>query len=83
MTRHRHACALGLTLAAAVAVTAMAETPTTPGAIRQLEGKAYALSDGHLLYRESHWLYDAGGNPSRLVRTNTVRWPPLLRTPSR
>ena len=67
ITRHQRACALGLTLAAAVAVTAMAETPTAPGAIRQLEGKAYALSDGHLMYLESHWLYDDHGNPSRLV----------------
>ena len=67
MTRHRRACALGLTLAAAVAVTAMAEAPTAPGAVRHLEGKAFALSDGHLMYLESHWLYDDGGNPSRLV----------------
>ena len=67
MTRHRRACALGLKLAGAIAVTARAQAPAAPGAIRQLEGKAYALSDGHLMYRESHWLYDDHGNPSRLV----------------
>lgn len=28
-----------------------------------MEGKVYALSDGHLMYRESHWLYDDDGHP--------------------
>ncbi len=36
----------------------MAEAPTAPGVVRHMEGKAYAVADGHLMYRESHWLYD-------------------------
>jgi hypothetical protein len=62
----RGACALGLTLALAAAASAAADAPTGPSAIRYLEGKAFA-TDGHLMYTESHWLYDDGGNPSRLV----------------
>lgn len=65
MKAHRRACALGLTLALAASASALAGTPTD--VVRHVEGKAFAGSDGHLMYREWHWLYDDGGNPSRLV----------------
>ena len=67
MTLHGRACALGLTLALATAVPAAATAPTPSDTVHHVEGKAYATSDGHLLYLESHWLYDDAGNPSRLV----------------
>jgi hypothetical protein len=65
MKPHRRACALGLTLALAASASALAGTSTDT--VRHVEGKAFAGSDGHLMYRESHWLYDDDGNPSRLV----------------
>lgn len=66
MTLHRGACALALTLALATGAAAAADAPTGSGAVRYVEGKASA-ADGHFMYTESHWLYDDGGNPSRLV----------------
>ena len=66
MPLHRRACALGLTLALVCTATAAADKPTDTGAIHHFEGRASA-SDGHLMYTESHWIYDDGGNPSRLV----------------
>ncbi|MBB6241474.1 hypothetical protein [Rhodanobacter sp. MP1X3] len=66
MTVHRRACALGLTLGLAATVGAAAGAPTDSDSVRYVEGKASA-SDGHLMYTESHWIYDDGGNPSRLV----------------
>jgi opacity protein-like surface antigen len=65
MKPHRRVCVLGLALAASA--SALAGAPTASDAVRHVEGKAFANSDGHLMYRESHWLYDDGGNPSRLV----------------
>lgn len=50
-----------------LAACASALAGPSTGTIRHVEGSAYALSDGHLMYRESHWLFDDGGNPSRLV----------------
>jgi len=67
MRHHRCACALGLTLALAASLSALAGAPTSADAVHQVEGKAFAGSDEHLMYLESHWLYDDGGNPSRLV----------------
>jgi hypothetical protein len=66
MPLHRHACAFVLTLALAATGAAAADAPTAAGAVHYLEAKASA-SDGHLMYTESHWIYDDGGNPSRLV----------------
>jgi hypothetical protein len=59
------ACALGLTLTLAASASALAGTDANT--VRHVKGKAFAGSDGHLMYRESHWVYDDGGNPSRLV----------------
>ncbi|MEO8999168.1 MAG: hypothetical protein ABI227_13785 [Rhodanobacter sp.] len=67
MKPHRRACALGLTLALAASASLLAGTPTAADAVHHVEGSAFAGSDGHLMYRESHWLFDDGGNPSRLV----------------
>ena len=56
-----------LTVLIACTGTAAAGAPTSPGGIRQLEGTAYAAGDGHLMYRESHWLFDDVRGPGRLV----------------
>jgi hypothetical protein len=61
------ACAAVLTLLLACTGTALAAAPTSTGGIRQLEGTAYATGDGHLMYRESHWLFDDAQGPGRLV----------------
>ena len=58
---------LTLTLALAACAGALAGTLTATDAVRHVEGNAFAGSDGHLMYSESHWLYDDGSNPSRLV----------------
>ncbi|WP_139350123.1 hypothetical protein [Rhodanobacter sp. C03] len=65
MKPHRRVCALGLTLALAASASALAGTDAN--AVHHVEGKAFAGADDHLMYRESHWLYDDGGNSSRLV----------------
>ncbi|HEU4670789.1 MAG TPA: hypothetical protein VFR91_08765 [Dyella sp.] len=57
----------GLILAAACAGRAAGATPTDVTGIRQLEGRAYATGDGHLMYTETHWLYADRGVPARLV----------------
>ncbi len=67
MKAHRRVSALALTLVLAASAGALASTPTATDAVRHVEGNAFAGSDGHLMYRESHWLYDDGSNPSRLV----------------
>ncbi|HEY0230303.1 MAG TPA: hypothetical protein VGC55_03540 [Dokdonella sp.] len=36
-------------------------------AVEHYEGDAYAIGDGRLLYRESHWLYEEAGAASRIV----------------
>jgi hypothetical protein len=59
--------AAALTLLLACTGTALADAPTPGGGIRQLEAKAYATGDGHLMYRESHWLFDDAQGPGRLV----------------
>lgn len=59
--------AAALTLLLGCAGTALADTPTPIGGIRQLEGRALATGDGHLMYRESHWLFDDAQGPGRLV----------------
>jgi hypothetical protein len=59
-------CALGLTLGLVGTAVAAGANPTASDAVRYVEGKASA-ADGHLMYTESHWIYDDGGNPSRLV----------------
>ena len=59
MTVHGHACAFGLTLGLAATVAAAAGAPTDSDSVRYVEGKASA-SDGHLMYTESHWIYDDG-----------------------
>ncbi len=56
-----------LTLLLGSAGAAAADTPTPTGGIRQFEGSAYATGDGHLMYRESHWLFDDAQGPGRLV----------------
>lgn len=56
-----------LTCTVALAGTAAAAQPTSKDGVRLLQGKAYATSDGHLMYLESHWLYDDAGTPARLV----------------
>ncbi|NYE28427.1 hypothetical protein HDE78_001379 [Rhodanobacter sp. K2T2] len=66
MPLHRRACALGLTLSLGATAVAASASPTGSDAIRYVEGKAYA-SDGHVMYTESHWIYDDGDDPSRLV----------------
>jgi len=66
MTLHRRACALGLTLGLVATAVAAGGAPTGSDTVRYVEGKASA-SDGHLMYTESHWIYDDDGNPSRLV----------------
>jgi hypothetical protein len=66
MTLHRRACALGLTLTLLATSALASGAPTGSDAVHYVEGKAYA-TDGHLMYTESHWLFDNGGNPSRLV----------------
>lgn len=57
----------GLILAAASTGHATGAAPTDSTGIRQLEGRAYATGDGHLMYTESHWLYADHGVPARLV----------------
>lgn len=50
-----------------LAATPCGAAPAPANDIQRLEGNAYATGDGHLMYRESHWLYDNAGTPSRLV----------------
>ncbi|MBU6247181.1 MAG: hypothetical protein KGN77_05450 [Xanthomonadaceae bacterium] len=57
----------GLILAAAFAGPAAGTEPTAGGGIRQLEARAFAPGDGHLMYTETHWLYADDGVPARLV----------------
>ncbi len=57
----------GLILAAASTGHATGAAPTATAGIRQLQGKAYATGDGHLMYTETHWLYADHGVPVRLV----------------
>lgn len=59
--------AAALTLLFVCTGAALADTPTPNGGIRQLEGSAYAAGDGHLMYRESHWLFEDARGPGRLV----------------
>ncbi|MGN6228421.1 MAG: hypothetical protein ACTHNM_13385 [Dyella sp.] len=59
--------AAALTLLLAGTGLAAAQTPTPDAGIRQLEGTAYATGDGHVMYRESHWLFDDAQGPARLV----------------
>lgn len=58
-----HRILTGLLLAIALPVPALA---TPPGPIRHMEGRAFD-HDGHLLYRESHWQFDAPDGPTGLV----------------
>jgi hypothetical protein len=66
LTFYRHSCALGLTLGLAGTALATGAGPTPSDAVHYVEGRASA-ADGHLMYTESHWIVDDGGNPSRLV----------------
>ena len=65
-TKRLRARALALTLTLAAACTATAASPTSNGA-RYFEGKATSPTSGKLMYIEAHWVYDDGGDPSRLV----------------
>ncbi|KAA2286170.1 hypothetical protein [Arenimonas fontis] len=51
----------------ALAGAASAVSSPRPGLALHYEGEARALDDGSLLYRESHWLFELGGTPQRLV----------------
>ncbi|MGA0586081.1 hypothetical protein ACO2Q2_02955 [Dyella sp. KRB-257] len=69
--------AAALTLLLACAGTALADAPTPIGGIRRLAGSAHATDDGHLMYRESHWLFgDATveGRPARQYRLGLASW---------
>jgi hypothetical protein len=65
-TFHRRTCALGLTLGLVGSALGASTSPTPSDAVHYVEGRATA-ADGHLMYTESHWMVDDGGNPSRLV----------------
>lgn len=43
------------------------------------QGYAYAVDDGHLLYREAHWLYSDGGVEHRLVVYSCPDGKPFVR----
>jgi len=54
---------------AAIAMTAILNCACGVAAdpVRHYEGDAYAIGDGRLLYRESHWLYEDAGSAARIV----------------
>ena len=51
----------------ATAATAVTGTSTAYASVRSYEGYAYAQNSDRLLYRESHWLYTAGGTGQHLI----------------
>lgn len=69
MTIHflRLARAVGLTGVLACASALAGTSPASGSGIRQLEGEAFATSDGRLMYRETHWLFEHQGQARRLV----------------
>ena len=62
----------------AVVVTASMAAPVRP-AVQQYEGYAYAVSDGKLLYRESHWAYTEGGAQQKLILYRCADGKPFAR----
>lgn len=70
---------VALTLTLAFTFGTAAAAPTSTDAVRYFEGKAFALSDGHVMYLESHWLYEDHGDPSRLVLYRCPNGKPFAR----
>jgi hypothetical protein len=64
--KHRWLLA-GLAVPMALAGSTGRAAPTADDGIRHFEGAAFATADGHLMYRESHWLYRDRGTPAQLV----------------
>lgn len=57
----------GLAVPMALAGSTGRAAPTADDGVRHFEGQAFSTADGHLLYRESHWLYREQGAPAQLV----------------
>jgi hypothetical protein len=61
------ACVAGLTVALACTGAVAGTAPAAGSGIAQREASAFATSDGHLMYSETHWLFVERGRPARLV----------------
>jgi hypothetical protein len=77
--RSLRARTLGLALCLGIACLGAGARPAIADGIVQREGEAFATGDGHLMYRETHWLFEDGGRPTRLVLYRCPNGAPFAR----